>query len=27
MKFDNLDDLKIQMAADCEVAKNILHNN
>ena len=26
MNFDNLEDLKIQMAADCEVAKNILHN-
>lgn len=27
MKFDNLEDLKTQMAADCEVARNILHNN
>ena len=27
IKFDNLDDLKTQMAADCEVARNILHNN
>jgi riboflavin kinase/FMN adenylyltransferase len=27
MKFDNLDDLITQMGKDCDVARNILHNN